>query len=339
MDPNMLHLDEGKRDKLQTISDRLAAPALNSESRPLTSTSKGNGIYPANLVVEGCDQHSRWFLRSLVTSVALKQRAPFLALKTHGLVLDESRQKMSKTRSDMVIDPEDLVLGTLKADGARSHGYGPDVLRLWVANHDTDKDIAVTQESLTEANQQVKMFRQVAKQLLGNLFEFDPNEQRLDFSELNKIDRMMKIMVIEFLTSQRKIMDQSLDVREYTQAVRTFMAEYVVNFYLELVKDRLMFGQGTQQFLSAQHTLLDILNALMLSSSPVLIYTSQEIFEHMDACLFPSKNKPTTVFQLPWPHEGSLISDHRFKDRAKSESEFRSLLSNFSQRSNFKELL
>lgn len=102
----MTDLESAKNDKLKAIDDRLSAQMQVSEVGGI-----GN-IYPANLALEGSDQHSRWFLCSLVSSVALQGRAPFLALKTHGLVLDETEQKMSKSRPENTIDPEDLILGT-----------------------------------------------------------------------------------------------------------------------------------------------------------------------------------------------------------------------------------
>lgn len=151
-------------------------------------TMASSSIYPANLVLEGHDQHSRWFLCSLLTSVALQNRAPFMTMKTHGLLLDDTENKMSKSRPAHVIDPSDLILGTQKLDGARSHGFGPDVLRLWVATHDTDKVFGVDIEELKSCNQQVKLFRQLCKQLLGNLFEFQVREQKMEFGDLRRID-------------------------------------------------------------------------------------------------------------------------------------------------------
>lgn len=118
-----------------------------------------------------------------------------------------------------------------------------------------------------------------------------------------------------------------MDARAYIHGIEDFTNKYVANFYLEVARDRMMFGQGTQGFVSAQHTILDVLNCLMMETSPVLIQTSQEVFQHMPASLFcPKAGKPLTVFQLPWP---SLPTS----------SSFHSLLANFVLRSNFIELL
>ena len=116
-------------------------------------------------------------------------------MKTHGLLLDETENKMSKSRPAQLIDPSDLLLGTTKLDGARSHGFGPDVLRLWAASHDTDKVFEVNLDDLKQCNHEVKLFRQICKQLLGNLFEFRVECQRPNFSQLQRIDQMVLITV------------------------------------------------------------------------------------------------------------------------------------------------
>ena len=106
--------------------------------------------------MEGSDQHSRWFLCSLVTSVALQNRAPFHIMKTHGLVMDTENSKMSKSRPHhLLVDPSDLILGSVKMSGQRTHGFGPDVLRLWTAMNDTDKVFGVEVDEFKECNEEI----------------------------------------------------------------------------------------------------------------------------------------------------------------------------------------
>lgn len=201
------------------------------------------------------------------------------------------------------------------------------MLRLWAASHDTDKNVSITSEALADSNQRVKLFRHICKQLLGNLYEYKVAEQSLDFAELNRLDQMMKVLLAEHLQSQRQTMDQRLDVRGYIRGIEEFSEKYVDNFYLEVAKDRLMYGQGTKGFLSAQSTILDILNCLVVEASPVLIHTSQEVFQHMPASLFSATaSKPLTIFQLPWPSPPTSPA-------------FQTLLANFALRANFLELL
>ena len=176
------------------ISQKLQPQKWNQGSDPDQSS-----IFPSNLYLEGCDQHSRWFLCSLVASVALAERAPFLALKTHGLVLDESGEKMSKSCPELAIDPEDLISGSEKLDGTRAFGFGTDVLRLWAASHDGDRNIKLKREELEQCNQQLKVLRELMRQMAGNLDGYDPNKQRIEFHQLSVVDKMMVLEILKFL--------------------------------------------------------------------------------------------------------------------------------------------
>lgn len=114
-------------------------------------------------------------------------------------------------------------------------------------------------------------------------------------------------------------MDNTLDIATYTSELEKFTNEYVAGFYTELLKDRMLFNRGAPGFLSAQTTLLNVLTSLLVEASPILMHTSQEVFQHMPECLFPEK-KPITIFQLPWPQ---LFAD---------SAEMTELLSNFELR-------
>ena len=112
-------------------------------------------LFPANLFYEGHDQHQRWFLTSLVSSVALTGQAPFTNLKTHGHLLNDQGTKMSKSdhaNRTSVIDPMDLIDGTVKLDGNRSHGYGLDTMRLWSISKDSDKDCFLEKKEVELVN-------------------------------------------------------------------------------------------------------------------------------------------------------------------------------------------
>jgi isoleucyl-tRNA synthetase len=104
--------------------------------------------------------------------VALTKKAPFLALKTHGLIVDESNQKMSKTFGELAIDPTDLIFGSEKLDGTRKFGYGTDVLRTWSATMDDDLNKSVDQVTLETCNNEIKTFKKLMKHMLGNLNGF-----------------------------------------------------------------------------------------------------------------------------------------------------------------------
>ena len=147
-----------------------------SQGGQLATSSARRELFPANIVLEGNDQHQRWFLTSLVSSVALTGQAPFANLKTHGLLLNDKGVKMSKSdvmNKSGVVDPIDLIKGTMKLGGSRSHGYGLDTMRLWAISHDGDTDSYLEKEELEKVNQDVKLLRGLIRVLLGNLHRYD----------------------------------------------------------------------------------------------------------------------------------------------------------------------
>ena len=114
--------------------------------------------------------------------------------------------------------------------------------------------------------------------MLGNLFEFKAKEQKLEFGELRRVDQMILIVLAQHLQRQRQGMDSALDVKTYTEEMKKFTHEYVAAFYLELLKDRMLFNKGTPGFQSAQSTLLSVLTSLLVEAGPILAHTCQEVF-------------------------------------------------------------
>lgn len=110
------------------------------------------------------------------------------------MVVDDSGLKMSKSDPELVINPEDLIQGTLKLDGNRSHGYGTDVMRLWAASHDSDKNFEVKKADIDECSMRLKVFRGLMRQILGNLNDFDPSQ--IKFDELSVVDKLMHVKLI-----------------------------------------------------------------------------------------------------------------------------------------------
>lgn len=128
-------------------------------------------VFPANLVLENHEQHSRWFLTSLVTSVALTGHAPFKNLKTQGLLVDSAGNKLSNSKAD--VDPTDLIEGTIKMSGERLHGYGIDTMRAWAIRNDSDKNLEVIVDDIESVNKEVKSIRGLLRILLNNVNVYD----------------------------------------------------------------------------------------------------------------------------------------------------------------------
>lgn len=207
--PDQMLLEEGKgRGRKVGRSNRAKSVMAYGEHGEKPGLVKDDApLFPANLVCEGYDQHPRWFLCSLLTSMVLENKAPYLALKTHGMVLDQTNQKMSKSFPEQVIDPEDLIKGTVKLDGSRSHGYGADAMRLWAAMNDGDTNLQLDHAQLERANENLKEIRHLLKMILGFLKGFDKEAHRVSFRELSPVDQMAFVYLNQFLKLQQQTMD------------------------------------------------------------------------------------------------------------------------------------
>ena len=114
------------------------------------------------------------------------------------MVIDDSGLKMCKSDPELIINPQDLIDGTEKLDGNRSHGYGTDVMRLWAASRDSDKNFEVKKEDIDQCAMRLKVFRGLMRQILGNLDGYE--QSQIKFDEMSVVDRLMQVQLIQFLT-------------------------------------------------------------------------------------------------------------------------------------------
>ena len=177
-------------DKIKELINR----KMNASSKSSIDTS----LFPANMVVEGFDQHSRWFLTSIITSVALNSSVPFDTIKTHGLIFDENGKKMSKTLKNY-IDPRDIIEGTEKLEGEREYGFGADVLRLWCATNDSDKILTLDNSALQQLQKTLKAIRSQVRVMLGMLRDFNVNT-KIDPDKLSYMDQLALLKLHELIT-------------------------------------------------------------------------------------------------------------------------------------------
>lgn len=203
-----------------------------------TNSVVNSGVFPANMCLEGHDQHSRWFLTSLVSSVSLTGQSPFIGIKTHGMLLNELGEKMAKSDFKQVqklIDPDDLILGTVKMDGDRKHGQGLDAMRLWASSHDSDKNFYIEKEELEKSSKEVKLIRGLLRVLVGNLHSYDASKDPFEFSKLTLIDKVMACKLYK-LSVQISEAYENNDLKEVYHLVQTFVASDVSEYYLPLAK-------------------------------------------------------------------------------------------------------
>src|SRR6056297_2665200 len=234
----------------------------------LSATRKEVG-FPADLYLEGSDQHRGWFQSSLLTSVAMHGEAPYRAVLTHGFTVDADGRKMSKSQGN-VVAPQS-VMKTL----------GADILRLWVAAADYRQEMSVSDEILKRVADAYRRIRNTARFLLGNLDGFDPEADRLPLEELLPLDRYAVDLAVRL---QNDICTAYGDYRFFTiyQRLHHFCSVDMGAFYLDVIKDRLYTLPADHPARrSAQTAMQHILEALVRWLAPMCCFTAEEIWSEM----------------------------------------------------------
>ncbi len=250
--------------------------------------------YPADLYLEGSDQHRGWFQSSLLTSVAVNDIAPYKTVLTHGFVLDEQGRKMSKSEGN-VVDPNIFIEGgkNQKAEPA----YGADVLRLWVSSVDYSSDVRIGKNIIKQLNDIRGKIRNTARFLLGSLDDFDPEKDAVPFEELPELDRYMLHRISEVF-EEVTVAFESFQFFRFFQTVQNFCVVDLSNFYLDVAKDRLYIS-ATNAFRrrSCQTVLKIALENLVRAIAPVLCHTAEDIWQYL-----PYKTPYKSVFEAGWIH-------------------------------------
>ncbi len=251
--------------------------------------------FPADLYLEGSDQHRGWFQSSLLTSVAMRGVAPYKGLLTHGFTVDEKGRKMSKSLGN-VIAPQKVI-----------DAMGVDVLRLWVASTDYRGEIGVSDTILKRTADSYRRMRNTARFLLANLSGFDPATDTLAPADMLPLDRWAVARAAQIQADVEQAYDEYLFHVIY-QKVHNFCAVDLGAFYLDVIKDRqYTCARDSRARRSAQTALYHILEALVRWLAPILSFTTEEIWRHMPG------ERAESVFLATW-YEGlfPLDADDRF---------------------------
>ena len=223
---------------------------------------------PADLYLEGSDQHRGWFQSSLLSSVAMSGLPPYKTVLTHGFTVDKDGKKMSKSLGNVMAPQE--VIGTL----------GADVLRLWVAATDYRTEMTISKEILQRTSDSYRRIRNTVRYLLGNLDGFEPN-QALPYDEMLSLDQWAVRLTAKM---QKQIEDayESYQFHQIYQRLHQFCVVDMGSFYLDILKDRLYTTKASSKArLSAQTAMQHILESLVRNLAPILSFTSEEIWGHM----------------------------------------------------------
>ncbi len=253
--------------------------------------------YPADLYLEGSDQHRGWFQSSLLTSVAINGQAPYKSVLTHGFTVDAKGQKMSKSRGN-VMAPQKVV-----------NNLGADVLRLWVAATDYRGEMTVSDEILKRTSDTYRRIRNTARFLLANLNGFDPATDMLPPSEMIALDRW----VIERTAQLQLEVQDAYDKYEFHhiyQKVQNFCSIEMGSFYLDVVKDRQYTTKADSVARrSCQTALYHVIEALSRWLAPILSFTAEEIYQHIPG------ERGESIFLQQWyslPECGEQVMNSAF---------------------------
>lgn len=223
---------------------------------------------PVDVYLEGNDQYRGWFQSSMLTAIATIGKAPYKTVITHGMIVDEERQKMSKSAGNG-ISPQEIM-----------KEYGADILRLWVASADYRQDMRISKEMFKHLSQNYLKIRNTARYILGNLKGFDMGHM-VAYVDMPQLDQWALMKLNDLVARVRKGYD-AYEFHTVMHAIHNFCIVDMSNFYLDVIKDRLYCdGPDSLSRRSAQTTIYYILDALVRMIAPILCFTADEIWKAM----------------------------------------------------------
>ena len=253
---------EKEMDILDVWFDSGVSHAAVLENNPTLSS-------PADMYLEGSDQHRGWFHSSLLAGVGTRGRAPYREVLTHGFVVDGQGRKMSKSVGN-VVAPEEVI-----------KKYGGEILRLWVAAQDYRDDIRISQEILTRLSEAYRRIRNTCRYILGNISDFDPATDSVQYDRMPEIDRWA-LHQLELLKEKAYKAYDEYEFHILYHAVNGFCTVEMSSFYLDILKDRVYTSKkGSLERRSAQTAMYRVLEAIVKIMAPILSFTTDEAWQYM----------------------------------------------------------
>ena len=256
--------------------------------------------FPADMYLEGGDQHRGWFQSSLLTSVACTGQAPYKQVLTHGWTVDGEGKKMSKSEGN-TISPSEVV-----------DQYGADILRLWVASLDYTVDARLSKEILKQLSEAYRKIRNTARYILGNIYDFDPNRDMVSEDKLEDIDRWALVR-LNGLIDEVDVAYKTFKFHDAFHKIHNFCVVDMSNFYLDVLKDRLYVEKAASDTRRAAQTVIyTVLDALTRMLAPILAFTAEEIWSflpHRDG------DNAVAVMLNDMPQKVAVGADDAFMER------------------------
>lgn len=224
----------------------------------------------SEIYFEGSDQYRGWFNSSLINSVAVNEKAPYKRVISHGFVLDDKGNKMSKSKGN-VIDPNLM-----------SKKYGADVLRLWAASVDYQQDVRLSEDLILKISESYRKIRNTVRYMLGNLSDFDKEKDYWAFSMRQRLDQVMSLKLYKL----QNLCIEKYDNFEFSQVYReilSFITNDLSAFYLDYTKDTLYVAlKNGYERKSVQSTIYDILLTLLKLLTPIIPHTASEAYQNLN---------------------------------------------------------
>lgn len=244
------------------------------------------GNTPVEMYLEGSDQHRGWFQSSLLTSMATEGKAPYKSVLTHGFVFGEDGRKMSKSLGNY-IRPDEII-----------KTYGADILRLWAASVDYRNDTKIGNNIIKQLAEIFKKTRNTSRFLLGNLFDFDPAVDYVQYDDLTALDKFALHKLNQLIESVTEAFD-NYEFYKYFQQLQNFAAVDLSSFYLDIVKDRLYTaGKKSVSRRACQTVLFEILQTLVRMLVPVMPHQAEDIWMSVPEC---QRDGLESILLSSWP--------------------------------------
>ncbi|MDH4099069.1 MAG: isoleucine--tRNA ligase [Nitrospirota bacterium] len=225
--------------------------------------------WPADLYLEGSDQHRGWFNSSLMVSLSSTGQAPFRSVLTHGFVVDGAGKKMSKSLGN-VVTPQEVI-----------NQFGADILRLWVAAEDYRDDIRISKEILNQLSEAYRKIRNTCRYILGNLSDFDPAKDIVEDKGLSELDLWAMDRLQQLIQKVGKAYD-NFEFHAVYHALNNFCSVEMSAFYLDILKDRLYTsGKNSPDRKAAQTVMYRIIHAMTRLMAPILSFTAEEVWSYL----------------------------------------------------------
>ena len=249
--------------------------------------------FPADMYLEGSDQHRGWFHSSLLSSCAMHKKAPYRQVLTHGFTVDSKGMKMSKS------------IGNVIAPIKITNTLGADILRLWVAATDYSGEMSISDEILKRTADVYRRIRNTLRFLLANTNEFDPGHDMVEASELLTLDRWIVSQTLDLQNELQQLYD-SYQFHTAVQKIHNFCSETLGGFYLDVIKDRQYTTQrDSRARRSCQTAMFHVVEAMTRWIAPILSFTADEVWENM-----PGKREDLGVFTAEW-YDGLFAYESR----------------------------